>query len=145
MAELAEAIRAITERELDANELALARCFPRPPEMTVEAQQKVAAFVQWCQMQRVRSLPAKPCSVAAFVIFQKDRGVSRPKIADTLEAIEAMHFAAALGTPVATPQVRGTERVHPRCTPQLDDARKVTLHRSARRNPKPDCSPGERP
>jgi hypothetical protein len=54
----------------------------------------------------VRPLPARPASVAAFAQWQKDLGVPREKISATLSAIEALHNAASLGNPIATPVVR---------------------------------------
>jgi len=70
--------------------------------------QRVIPFLRWCEAQRVRSLPAKPVSVAAFVRYQQDRGVPRPMISESLEAIEALHDAASQANPVATPIVRTT-------------------------------------
>jgi hypothetical protein len=104
--ELAQAIRQVNERELDANEAALASCFPPPPKMSPEAQQQVVPFIQWTEAQRVRPLPAKPCTVAAFAQWQRDLGVPREKINATLAAISALHIAASVGDPVATPTVR---------------------------------------
>jgi hypothetical protein len=106
MAQLADAIAHINAQELDANELALASCFPPPPQMSPEAQQQVIPFISWCEVQRVRALPARPASVAAFAQWQKDLGVPKDKIGATLSAIEALHFAASLGNPCATPLVR---------------------------------------
>ena len=108
MAELAQAIRQVNERELDANEAALASCFPPPPQMSPEAQVAVVPFVEWCQHQRVRAVPARPTSVASFAQWQKDLGVPKEKISATLSAIEALHNAASLGNPCATPIVRST-------------------------------------
>ena len=108
MGELADAIATINARELDANEQALASCFPPPPEVPPEARQHLIAFQQWCEAQRVRSLPAHPASVAAFAQWQQDLGLPREKISATLSAIEALHNAASLGNPIATPVVRAT-------------------------------------
>jgi hypothetical protein len=106
MAELAQAIRQVNEREIDANEAALAQCFPPPPELSPEARQHLTPFLQFCEAQRIRSLPARPASVASFEQWQKDLGVPQAKISATLSAIEALHNAAALGNPIATPLVR---------------------------------------
>ena len=106
MAELAQAIRQVNERELDANEMALGSCFSPPPPMSPEAQRQVLPFLQWSATQKVRALPARPTSVAAFVQWQEDLGIPREKIGTVLSAIEAMHNAASLGNPVATPLVR---------------------------------------
>jgi hypothetical protein len=106
MAELAQAIRQANERELDANELALASCFPPPVELSPVARQLVAPFVQFAESQRVRALPAKPATCAAFAQWQRDLGVPPEKINATLSAIEALHFAAGQSNPIATPLVR---------------------------------------
>ena len=106
MGQLAEAIAHVNARELDANEAAIASCFPPPPDVPPEARQHLIPFVQWCEAQRVRSLPARPASVAAFAQWQKDLGVPREKISASLATIEALHFSASLGNPCATPLVR---------------------------------------
>jgi hypothetical protein len=106
MAALSQAIADLNSREVDANEAALAQCFPPPPELSPEARQHLIPFLQWAEAQRVRSLPARPASVASFAQWQKDLGVPKEKISATLSAIEALHHAAALGNPIATPLVR---------------------------------------
>jgi hypothetical protein len=106
MGQLAEAIAHVNARDLDANEADLASCFPPPPDVPTEARRYLIPFVQWCEAQRVRSLPAHPASVAAFAQWQKDLGVPREKISASLSAIEALHNAASLGNPIATPLVR---------------------------------------
>src|SRR5262245_23289087 len=74
--------------------------------MTPEAQQRLAPFLAWYEQQKVRSLPARPTSVAAYVQYQQDQGISRQLVAERLEAIEDLHNAASVGNPVATPVVR---------------------------------------
>jgi hypothetical protein len=108
MAELAQAIRQVNERELDANEAALAQCFPPPPELSPEARQRLIPWLSWCEQQRVRAVKARPTTVAAYVRYQQDQGIPRPLIAERLEAVEALHEAAALANPVATVVVRTT-------------------------------------
>ncbi len=106
MAALAEAIATINARELDANEAALLGCFLPPPAVPPEARQQLMPFVAWCADSTRRALPARPASVAAFAQRQIDLGVPRDKISATLSAIEALHNAAALANPIATPLVR---------------------------------------
>jgi hypothetical protein len=101
-------IEAAKARELDAAEAALAQCFPPPPPLSDEAKQHVACFVTWCDAQKVRVLPAKPTSVAAFVQFWQDRGAPRPVIIEVLASIEALHISAALASPVSSPIVSAT-------------------------------------
>src|SRR5262245_1050952 len=106
MAELANAIAAINARELDAAEMALASSFPPPPELSPEARERLIPFLEYCQVQHVRALPARPTTCAAFAQRQLDLGVPREKISAALSAIEELHSAAAVGNPVATPVVR---------------------------------------
>jgi hypothetical protein len=96
------------ERELTANENALAQCFPPPPVLSEAAKMAVVPFLQWAEVQRVRALPARPASVAAFICLLKDQNVSRQIVVETLSAIEALHIAAAVANPVATPIVSAT-------------------------------------
>ena len=105
MAQLADAIRQVNARELDQNEAALAACFPSPAhELSDEMRALLAPFIGWCEAQRVRALPARPTTVAAFMQWQIDRGVQP---FETLLAIEALHILAGQANPVATPIVRG--------------------------------------
>ena len=46
MGQLREAIAHVNARELDANEAALASCFPSPPDVPAEARQYLIPFVQ---------------------------------------------------------------------------------------------------
>lgn len=108
MAQLAAAIAAINNKELDANEQAIASCFEPPAPMSPEAQQRLIPFLHWAEQQRIRALPARSTSVAAYVQYQQDQGISRQTIAERLEAIEQLHFAAAMANPCATPVVRQT-------------------------------------
>lgn len=108
MADLRTEIELSKAREFDANESALAQCFPPPPALSDEARQRLAPFVTWCEMQKVRALPAKVTSVAAFVHWQLDQRVPRQIIVETLSAIENLHYAAAVGNPVSAPVVATT-------------------------------------
>jgi hypothetical protein len=104
MAQLADAIRQVNARELDQNEAALAACFPSPAhELSDEMKALLAPFVAWCEAQRVRALPARPTTVAAYLQAQKYRGVQP---FETLLAIEALHILAGMANPVAVPVVR---------------------------------------
>jgi hypothetical protein len=91
-----------------ANEAAIASCFEPPPELSPEARERLIPFLHWAEIQRIRALPARPTSVAAYVQYQQDQGVNRHVIAECLEAIEQLHFAAAMANPCATPVVRKT-------------------------------------
>jgi hypothetical protein len=106
MAQLAQAIAHLNEQEISANEQALASCFPPPPELSGDTKDKLAPFLMWCQQQRVRAIPAKVTTICAYVTYQQDQGISRTTIAERLDAIESLHFAALVGNPCANPLVR---------------------------------------
>jgi hypothetical protein len=101
VAQLADAIRQVNERELDANEQAIASCIPPPPALSQENQAGVIEFIQWSNAQRVRACPAKVASVAAFIQWQSDNRRPRETIFASLSAIDALHTAAGVGSPVA--------------------------------------------
>jgi hypothetical protein len=101
---LADAIRQVNARELDQNEAALAAGFLLPAhELSDEMKALLVPFINWCETKRVRALPARPTTIAAYLQSQKDLGV-QPH--ETLLAIEALHFFAGMASPVATPVVR---------------------------------------
>jgi hypothetical protein len=106
MAALAEAIKNLNAKELDAHEAELAACFPPPPQMSPEAQRHLVPFLEFCEQQRIRPLPCRPASCAAFLQHQTDRGVSKERVAETMAAVEAWHIASNWGSPIASPVVR---------------------------------------
>ena len=116
MPALADAISTINNRELDSNEAAIAACFPSTThELSDENKALLVPFVRWCETQRVRALPCRPTTVAAFLQWNKDRGVQP---FETLLAIEALHFFAGMANPVATPVVRSVTEGPPADPPR---------------------------
>jgi hypothetical protein len=104
MATLGDAIRQANERELDQNEAALAACFPSTAhELSEEMKALLVPYIRWCEIQRVRALPGRPTTIAAFLQGQKDRGIQP---LETLLAIEALHLFAGHANPVQTLVVR---------------------------------------
>jgi hypothetical protein len=108
MVDLRAELELAKARELDAHESELAACFSPPPPLSDETRERVTPFVAWCGNQKVRALPARPTSVAAFVQWQLDQRVPRQAIVETLQAIENLHFAASVGNPVSAPVVAAT-------------------------------------
>jgi hypothetical protein len=108
MGQLRDLIDLATQREMQANENALAANFAPPPQMSPAAEQAVIPFLRFCEQHRVPAVGAKPTTVAAYVQFLQDRGVPRPQVAESLSAIEALHIAAAVGSPVNSPVVAAT-------------------------------------
>jgi hypothetical protein len=106
MAQLADMLAAAKAQEIAQAEAEIASCFPPPPPISAEVQQRLIPFLAWCSEQKVMACPARPTSVAAYCQHQQDLGVGRQLIAERLEAIEALHNAASLGNPCATPVVR---------------------------------------
>jgi hypothetical protein len=80
MGELAQAIRQVNERELDANELAIAACFPSPAhELSDKMKALLAPFIHFCEQQRVRALPARPTTVARICSGRKTGAYSHSR------------------------------------------------------------------
>jgi hypothetical protein len=84
------------------NESALAAQIA-PYELDNEARQFAGTFVRWCNDHGVRSCPATPATVAAFV---RSMGASQKEIAEALAAIVELHDSRGLSNPVATAAVR---------------------------------------
>jgi hypothetical protein len=72
------------------------------PELAPGDQQLLAPFVDWCARNSCRRCAAKPATVAAFVIHQRDSGVPPDHVVGTLAAIERLHDARRLANPVRT-------------------------------------------
>lgn len=106
MAQLANLIAQAKAQETAAAEAEIASCFPPPPQLSPEQQQKLIPFLAWCEQSKVHAVPARPTTCAAYAQYQQDMGVSRQVIAERLEAIAALHEAASWGNPTATSVVR---------------------------------------
>jgi hypothetical protein len=61
-------------------------------------------FAQWCKRYGVRHIPARPTTVAGFMLDSYRNGVAFDDITQQLEAIAAIHDVG-LGNPVSTPIV----------------------------------------
>jgi hypothetical protein len=64
--------------------------------------QLLGGFIEWCQARSVRRCPAKPTTVAAFVLHQKEVGVKAEHILATLTVIEKHHDLHNIANPVRT-------------------------------------------
>ena len=62
----------------------------------------LAPFLKWCASQNVRHCPAKPTTVAAFVMQMH---ADEERLLEVLGAIERMHDAHGLPNPTATAAV----------------------------------------
>ena len=95
---LADAIAAAHEQ----NERAMAAQVA-PYQMDNEARRAVETFIRWCADSGVRSLPATPATVAAFV---RSIYANKEETAETLAAVAELHDSRGLSNPVATAAVR---------------------------------------
>jgi hypothetical protein len=84
------------------NEAALAARIA-PFQMDSEAQRSIGAFIRWCADNGLRSCPAAPAAVAAFV---RSMGASKEEIAEAVAAIVELHDSRGQSNPVATAAVR---------------------------------------
>jgi hypothetical protein len=94
--------RVATELKLDIPKPALAK----------DVLERLDIFGKWCASKQARKCPAKPKTVAAFVLEQSELGASPQVICSLVRAIEALHWYHGLSNPTATPIVYGAlERV----------------------------------
>ena len=75
---------------------------PVNAQITEDVVTRFSVFGKWCMAKSVRKLPAKPATVAAFVLEQRDLGATPQIILSLLAAIEAVHNSHSLSNPCAT-------------------------------------------
>ena len=61
-----------------------------------------AVFTRWCEVRACRKCAAKPATIAAFILHQKELGVPDHTIIERLEAIDAQHQHFGLPSSVHT-------------------------------------------
>jgi hypothetical protein len=82
------------------------------PELDGEALAHLRGFLSWCASNGVRHCPAKPSTVAAWIVSLPENGGNQDRILATLAAIELLHDQHGKPNPVATAIVRAAlERV----------------------------------
>ena len=79
---------------------------PPPQEIDEETRQALQPFVQWTTKTNARYCPAKPLTVAAYVLEQSATGASTEKLLQSLDAIGRLHDLHNLASPVGTHAVR---------------------------------------
>ena len=65
-------------------------------QITEDVITRFSIFGKWCLARSARKLPAKPTTVAAFVLEQRDLGATPQIILSLLAAIEAVHNSHSL-------------------------------------------------
>ena len=95
---------ALSDLLVQQREDKLAAWFTAPAhELSDEMKALLVPYIRWCELNGVRALGARPATIAAYLTWEKDRGVEPFQ---TLLAIEALHVFAGMANPVATPIVR---------------------------------------
>ena len=79
---------------------------PPPPEIDEETRQALQPFLQWSTKTQVRYCPAKPLTVAAYVLERAATGASTDQLLRQLNAISTLHDRHNLASPVGTHAVR---------------------------------------
>jgi hypothetical protein len=104
VAQLSDMLAQARAKEIEAAENAIAASFRSTAhELSDEMKSLLVPFTRWCAANKVRCLPARPTTIAAYWQAEKDRG-KEPY--ETLLAIEGLHVFAGLANPVQTPIVR---------------------------------------
>jgi hypothetical protein len=70
--------------------------------LTPAIHEHFAVFTRWCDVRACRKCPAKPSTLAAFVLEQKELGVPSQTIIERLAAIDAQHQHFDLPSPIHT-------------------------------------------
>lgn len=76
------------------------------PELDGEALAHLRDFLSWCASNGVRHCPAKPTTVAAWIVSLPENGGNQDRILATLAAIELLHDQHGKPNPVATAIVK---------------------------------------
>ena len=108
-AALAAAKRREEAERLNAGDQVLAQSLApldTPVELTADDNGLLKAFAGFCQLASARYAPARPTTVAAFLLNQSQAGVPEETILAQLGAIEALHDKWKMSNPVATKIVR---------------------------------------
>lgn len=75
---------------------------PAPPDLDEETRQALQPFIAFSTRASVRYCPAKPMTVAAYVLEQAATGASTEKLLQSLDAIGRLHDRHSLANPCAT-------------------------------------------
>ena len=110
-ANLSDAIAAAKTREQiqkwDSGEARLAAELPiQSVDLSADVRSCLDAFNKWTASKSARRLPAKPVTVACYVLDQAALGVPAQQILAQLDAIERAHDRHSLSNPVRTAVVR---------------------------------------
>jgi hypothetical protein len=89
------------EAELAAG---LAQTLPPLPTLDAETCRHLAPFIEWCRVANVRHAPAKPITIAAYILDQA--GAKPVRLMEQIGAIESLHAHFGFANPVATLLVR---------------------------------------
>ncbi len=96
-----------------------------PPLFEPRAAEHLRPFVAFCEGRGVSHLPARPDTVAAFLLAHLDLSPSIDRVLEILDGIEALHDAHSLASPVrssivAAALARYPGRDPPRSWPAAD-------------------------
>jgi hypothetical protein len=102
-ATLSDAIQRAKILEWDAAEQKMAERFKLDaPVLSKDLLERHDLFAKWCTSKHVRKCPAKPATVAAFLLEQHALGASAQVVVAMLAAIEAIRQYHMLSNPCAT-------------------------------------------
>jgi hypothetical protein len=103
MAQLASHLAQLQQNQIEQNEAQLASCFQQPPNsLTAQTQALLTPFIAWCQGLGVRPVPARPTTIASYLQYTFDLGITLERTLEVLAAIEAMHDCVGASNPVQT-------------------------------------------
>jgi len=95
-ARLAEVIGGLKERDAEISAAVYREI--EPP--VVKDASLPAAFVRWCEERQVSALPARPASVALYVLQSRSQGLA--ELVELVDQISAAHIIRGLADPCST-------------------------------------------
>ena len=105
---LTDAIQAAKQREQiqkwdagDAEVAAELPIKPSRPVLSADVVERFNRFSAFAASKSARKLPARPTTVAAFILDQNNLGVPVERIVSVLNAVQEVHDAHSLASPVA--------------------------------------------
>ena len=93
-ARVAEVVGGLRERDAEISAAVYREIDPPPPASMP------AIFMRWCEDRQVSALPARPASVALFVM--QNRSMSLSDLVDLVDQIGAAHVATGMADPTTT-------------------------------------------
>lgn len=76
------------------------------PATKISYQKALSAFIRWCQKRGVTSLPATAETIAAYIVYESERGIAVSSLELALSAISQSHKLSGYPSPTSDGRIR---------------------------------------